>query len=109
MKTGDVKAKFDKYYSEWKGYIQKPEIMVSSNTSDYINCDAYEKIVDLGKPALPYIMEKLAKGDFFLNEAAHRITKIDIIPKGQPLASEQEEARFWLEWWEKNKNTQLEE
>src|SRR5438445_5837457 len=103
----DKKKIFEHYFREWLKLIQKPEIMTSSNTSDYLDNEPYKAIVQLGIPILPLIMEKIRQGFFLFNEAASRIMNLklmDISPKGIVPISEQEVSRLWLNWWQVNRD-----
>ncbi len=94
--------KFEEYFQQWLEEVQKPEIMVSSDTIDYIDNKPYKKIIRLGHDALPFLMNKIAQGYFILNHAVSEITgkKIsDIAPVGSKLISQQEISRLWLTWW----------
>ena len=100
--------KFEGYFQQWLEEIQKPEIMISSDTADYINNEPYQKIIKLGKDSLPSIINKIAQGYFFLNHAVSEITgkKIsEIISGGMTPTSQQEISRLWLMWWKKQKHT----
>lgn len=102
--TESIKDAFEKYYAEWLELIETtPEITLSSHTFDYVNNEPYEKIINLGKPALPYIMEKLQLGEFHLNHAVFEIGGLDfqeVVPDPEEFYSEQEISDFLLEWWE---------
>ena len=68
-----IKEKFDRLYAEWEEAIQNPKIQSSSRPEDYLENEPYRKIVKLGKDALPFILEKMEQGVFFMNEAALKI------------------------------------
>lgn len=97
---------FDQLYSELTAYRKRPEVIISSKTSDYNNCDAFKKIVQKGSPFLPYIIEKIQNGDFYLNQAMQEITGFDIhgITKSKRIVGEQRAAKLWVNWWKKNRN-----
>jgi len=102
--------KFEEYFQEWLEEIQKPEIMISSDTADYVDNEPYKKIIKLGKRSLPSIMAKIAQGYFFLNHAVSEITKLkisDIASAGMKPTSQQEISRLWLTWWRKQKQTDV--
>ena len=100
----EVKDAFEKYFLEWSELIRTtPEIMLSSHPFDYIRNEPYEKIIKMGKPALPFIMEKLHLGEFHLNYAVFEITGLDlsdVIPDPEEFYSEQEISDFLLTWWD---------
>jgi len=62
-----TKGEFERQYAAW--HQECEAISFSSNTYDYIGLPSYRKIVALGKPALPYLEQKMEedKGlDFML-------------------------------------------
>jgi hypothetical protein len=73
-KSKKIKEQFDALYAEWEKVIQNPKIQISSRPQDYTDNEPYRKIVKLGKDALPFILEKMELGVFFMNEAALKIT-----------------------------------
>ncbi len=73
-KSNKIKEQFDSLYAEWEKLIRDPKIQASSRPQDYTNNEPYRKIVELGKDALPFILEKMEQGIFFMNEAALKIT-----------------------------------
>jgi len=87
---GSLKAKWD---------LEVKQYDYSSNTHDYWQGEAGEKIIAMGKKALPFIMEELEQGNFFFNVPAEIITG-----KTLEAPSAQETSKKWLEWWEENKN-----
>ncbi|MCJ7516327.1 MAG: hypothetical protein MUO89_10295 [Dehalococcoidia bacterium] len=68
-----IKEKFNLLYAEWEEAIQDPKIQSSSRPQDYIDNEPYREIVKLGKDALPFILVKMKRGVFFMNEAALKI------------------------------------
>lgn len=92
----------------WKEYLrQNPNIQESSNTSDYISNEPYEAIVALGPEAVPFIIQDLEKGDFFLNSAIKRITGMDArkVYPNENIIGEQDVSKLWIRWWhEKGKH-----
>ena len=77
-KSKKIKEQFDALYSEWEKVIQDPKIQVSSIPQDYIDSEPYSKIMELGEDVLPFILEKIEQGVFFMNQAALAITKRNI-------------------------------
>ena len=105
-KSKKVKEKFDALFAEWEKVIQDPKIRLSSRPQDYINNEPYREIVKLGRDALPFIIEKLEQGVFFLNQAVVEITGIkmeEIIGKERRFPSEQEKSRLLVKWWQSQK------
>lgn len=72
-KSKNIKEQFDALYAEWEKIVQDPKIQSSSRPRDYINNKPYQEIIKLGNDALPFILEKVEKGVFFMNEAALKI------------------------------------
>jgi len=82
--------------------IEAGAVSLSSNSKDRWKGPAGGQIIEMGKRALPFVMDEIEKGDFFFNIAADRITGVRIGTNG-PLMSEQERSKAWLSWWEKAK------
>ena len=105
-----IKERFISLYDQWQGYIQRPEIKISSRSQDYINCSVYANIVELGKPVLPYLIQELEDGknlswndgQFFLWYAVREISGIDLT-RPDEVISEQEVAERYIKWWEATK------
>lgn len=77
-KLEKVKEQFDALYEEWEKVIQDPKIQFSSRPQDYIDNEPYREIVKLGKEALPFILEKIGEGVFFMNQAASEVAGIHL-------------------------------
>lgn len=73
----DVRAEFDRLYAEWEERIKDPKIQSSSRPNDYVDVEPYREIVKLGKDALPFVLEKIADGVFFMNQAAVELSGLD--------------------------------
>ncbi|MBF0483075.1 MAG: hypothetical protein HQL25_00050 [Candidatus Omnitrophica bacterium] len=102
----DLKKQFDGYYSQLLEYRKDPKIQLSSNPAVYNDCEAFRKIVETGKVFLPFIVEEIKKGDFFLNQAMEEITgiKSTSLKNTDEIIGEIEISKLWIEWWEQNKN-----
>ena len=101
-----IKEKFDELFAEWEKVIHDPKVQISSRPQDYINNEPYREIVKLGKEALPFIMEKLEHGVFFLNQAVVEITGIkmdEVISKDRRFVSEQEKTNLIVKWLKSQK------
>lgn len=72
-KAQEIKKKFDQLYAKWEKAIQDPKIQSSSRPKDYTENEPYRAIVKLGKDALPFVLEKMDQGVFFMSEAALKI------------------------------------
>jgi hypothetical protein len=102
----DVKKLFDSYYSEWQSCMKKPEVMFSSRSEDYINCESYKNIEKLGINVLPYVIKKMEdgknnswkNGEYLLWHAVQRISGVNL-PYD---SSEQKMADKYIQWY-KNK------
>lgn len=102
----EIKEKFDTLFVEWEKAIQDPRIQLSSRPRDYIDNEPYRELVKLGKDALPFVIEKLEQGVFFLNQAVADIVGMkmeDIIGKERRFPSEQEKSALLVEWWRSQK------
>jgi len=97
-----IKEKFDVLFADWEKVIQTPKIQLSSRPQDYTNNEPYREIVRLGRDALPFIIEKLEQGIFFLNQAVAEITGVkmnEIIGKERRFLGEQEKSGLLVKWW----------
>lgn len=78
QETVDARMAFNTLYVEWKEYLRNmpPEVIVHSSlpASTLYDNEPFRKIVALGAPALPYIVDGISK-DRLLVEAFFRITK----------------------------------
>lgn len=68
---------FSEAYSEWQAERSSPKLAMSSNPADYLKGEGYEKMLSLGKDALPLWMEKMRSGDFFCQYGVQQLTKPD--------------------------------
>jgi len=96
---------FREYYTELLEYRKRPEIKMSSLASDYNNCEAFRRIVEKGEVFIPFIIEEIRNGDFFLNQAMAEITGVNITANLEPgeIHGEQGASKLWIDWWEGNK------
>jgi hypothetical protein len=78
MDSNKKKEIFNALYAKWEKVIQDPRIQFSSRPRDYTDNEPYREIVKLGKDALPFILEKIEQGVFFMNEAALKMAEISL-------------------------------
>lgn len=71
-----TKRQFETAYKRWrKAIADDPKLQLSSRPQDYTAIKEYRALVKLGKGILPFVLEKIEKGDFFLNQAALDLAK----------------------------------
>jgi PAS domain-containing protein len=102
----EVKEKFDFWFGQWEKTVQTPQIRLSSRPQDYRNNEPYREIVNLGGEVLPFVIEKVQQGVFFLNQAVVEITGIkieDMVGKERGFLSEQQRSALLLTWWNSQK------
>ena len=102
----NIREKFDSLFADWEKVIQDSKTQLSSRPQNYTNNEPFREIVKLGRDALPFIIEKLEQGVFFLNQAFVEITGIkmdEIIGKERRFPSEQEKSTLLVKWWESQK------
>jgi hypothetical protein len=106
VEQGPCRAEFERLYSRLKEFQQKESVQISSRTKDYLDCDAYRQIVGRGRCYLPYIVDKIGSGDFFLNQAMNEITGVNIYDyyRNEQISGEQVASGYWLRWWQENKD-----
>ena len=97
----EIASKYRKAFDDWQQYIKQPKVQVSSRTSAYTDNEPYAAIVALGRPALPLIIADIERGQFFLNEAAGRISGVDVrkLYPDEKVVGEQDVSRLWVRWW----------
>ncbi|UCD85470.1 MAG: hypothetical protein JSU92_04565 [Deltaproteobacteria bacterium] len=93
----DIKVIFEQKYrkcQEWSeshGYLSFPGAS-----------EPYMEIIELGPPVLPYAMEKMKEGDFFLDFVVSIITKKDFDKSEWPpgkLGDSRTAAKMFVKWW----------
>jgi len=95
IKDNEIGLLFQRLRSEWY-----EETEFSSSTSELVMCDAYQRIIGIGSPVLPFIFDQLRnEGDdpdqwFWALEA---ITREDPVPQ-ELSADRRAVARIWLDW-----------
>ncbi len=80
-----TEQRFDYYYLRWQRECER--ISFSSRTQDYTGLPAFRSIIALGRPALPYLQQKMEE-DFMLAQAVVEICGWK--PEEFPHESEQE-------------------
>ncbi len=94
-----VQKAFEERYQAWRAWKEKHFLL-----STFTGSPEFDEIVNLGLPALPYVIEKMDNNpeDFHLGQAVRRISKRRFEradwPKGK-LAGSRTKARMYLEWW----------
>jgi hypothetical protein len=102
----EVKEKFDFWFGQWEKTIRTPQIQLSSRPQDYRNNKPYREIINLGREVLPFVIEKVDQGVFFLNQAVVDIIGIkmeDMVDKERGFLSEQEKSTLLVKWWRSQK------
>ena len=105
----ETREQFDTLFEEWQRVIQDPKIQLSSRPQDYIDNEPYRAIIELGKDALPFVIEKLEQGVFFLNQAVADIEGVrieELISPKKRFPSEQEKSELLIEWWKSRREQQ---
>ena len=108
--ASEIALQFEQHHKAWRTFADSPEMSLSSDTHQLTNHSDYKAIIAMGKRALPFVIDKLAKGDFLMVVAARRITGIDVVRasgkvlESKELFGEQDEARLWVEWWQQNRD-----
>ena len=62
----EIKAEFERKRTEWNEYCYKSGIILSSRMEDYTKPEQFTKLVAMGEPIIPLVIEKMAQGDFFM-------------------------------------------
>jgi hypothetical protein len=93
----ELEATFNALADEWEAHRRKT--ILSSSIWDYLNHPAYKKLVGLGRPAIPYIIERYKKDQLPWGFVLQEITGIQII-KDPNSFSPGEVKKQWIDWWE---------
>jgi hypothetical protein len=92
-----IKSVFYNLYEKWE-----EEIKYQSSTDAIANNPFFNKIVNLGKDVIPYIIEVLRDTPGFLIIALHKITGVNPVkPENRGYIKKMSDD--WIAWWEQNK------
>jgi hypothetical protein len=100
----ELRAEFDALADEWERHRQK--IWYSSNIRDYLDHPAVRKLVGLGRPAIPLIIERYKKDQLPWGFVLQEITGVKIIEDPNRFNPD-EVKRRWVEWWEETRRADL--
>ncbi|QEL15768.1 hypothetical protein [Limnoglobus roseus] len=98
MADKDIRAEFDRAADEWQKHCKS--VAFSSNINDYLDDPTYKKVVALGTPAIPHIIERYKKDSLPWGFVLQDITGEQFIPDKNKF-SPAEVKKKWLEWWAK--------
>jgi hypothetical protein len=112
--SAQTRQQFDGLYKKWEDVQASPARRFRSDDS-YATGPEYEALVAMGKRAVPLLMEKIAAGEFRMNDAVEKITGVDILADvrarpdkswgpGKPPFGAQSTSKLWIDWWAKNQN-----
>lgn len=101
-----IQEKFEDLYNQWQNYMKEPKVKISSRSQDYISCAPYRDIINLGRPVLPFLIQKMHRGkvsawnegQFLLWYAVREISGVNLI-KDDEVISEQEIAERYINWY----------
>ena len=88
-----MQSRFDQLAAQW---LEETEYLSSS--SDIIRHPAYEQIISMGEPALPWIMRSLEETGGHWFWALSEITGENPVPPDE-LGDIAAMTARWLEWW----------
>jgi hypothetical protein len=54
-----TKQKFEQYYTQWLSECDQPKVRIMSDAHVFTSLPSYRAIVALGRPALPYLRQKM--------------------------------------------------
>jgi hypothetical protein len=94
----DIAQQFAALADEWEKHCR--DTMWSSNTDDYLDHPSYRRLIELGPPAVPHIIDRY-KLDFFpwWSFVLQEITGVQEFSPRSFAAIEMQE--YWLAWWER--------
>jgi len=92
---------FQQLKTDFETEISYPPYSEYIFTNKYWDSESGQKIIAMGKRALPFIMEEIKSGKSWFVVAAERITGIKMRgPEADDLTEQ------WLDWWEENKEAE---
>ncbi|MCP3997914.1 MAG: hypothetical protein GY722_23065 [bacterium] len=106
MAEASARKSFNRLYRKLQWYRRlSPLVQFSSRTGDYNDCEAFRKIVARGEDFLPFIVEKIEEGDFFLNQAMWEITGVNVraLYPDEKTVGERTVSRLWVRWWKERR------
>lgn len=97
----DIHARYKAAVRVWKQYLDQPQTREMSNTSYFVDNSEYRSIISLGSDVVPFLVEDIAAGEFYLNYALEAITRIDVAKRypDEQIRGEQDRCRLWIRWW----------
>ncbi len=99
----DMKSAFEKAYDQWRDLMNQSEMIESSGARIY-GSEPFQRIVELGPPAVPYIIEAMRDESypyaFHLRVALSRISRRRWVVEGVLRASNARRAQMWAQWWQ---------
>ena len=98
-KQQDIKAELEKRMDAWGKYLEEHPRLSTLTSNRY-----YRDIIDLGMPAVPYLMEGIEKGNWALSGAIREITRKRFEEYERPAdyrGGSQDYAKLIVQWWPK--------
>lgn len=96
-----ARKSFNWLYWKLQWFRRSSAVKISSRPEDHNDCEAFRRIVARGEDFLPFIVEKLEEGDFYLNQAMREITGVDVraLYPDEKTVGERSASRLWVRWW----------
>jgi len=93
-------ARFNAFYAELQEYRQKPEVVIMADPRVQNDCAAFRQIVADGEVSMPFIVQEMERGDFYLFQAMEEITgmKVSDYYSDYPTTLQGISA-LWIKWW----------
>ena len=101
---------FEGLYAELEAFRHDPRVSLQSSVQARNDCEAFRSIVREGRRFLPYVVEKVRGGDYFMNQAMAEITGVSIgeeYPNAQIERGDLSVSGLWVRWWEEKGNAWL--
>jgi hypothetical protein len=96
---GAIARELEQRIDAWMKYR-----LTTRSSSDFSSNEYYDRIVELGPPALPYLIDRMEKGDWTFSAAIGKITLKRFADDERPKdygGSSQSYANAVLQWWPK--------
>lgn len=92
------RSEFYTYYKNWR-----ESTMLYQSIDKILDSPHYRAIINMGKRAVPYILEQIQERPDMIVFALRKILGFTVIPKNRKIVPVDEQCRMWINHFKKNK------
>lgn len=92
------RAEFYTHYKHWR-----ESTMLYQSIDKILDSSHYRAIINMGKRAVPYILEQIQERPDMVVFALRKILGFTVIPKNRKIVPVDEQCRMWINYFKKNK------